>query len=118
MIRIISIILIGLFSCSYSYSQTETFGYRNSCGTVSSVFLIKEGFVLDRANSNNHIFRFEYNQEGKLSRDINIITFPSVVTVDGRQKLIFIPGCRDFYYNEKEEVDSMVATGWDDSLGV
>jgi hypothetical protein len=117
---ILVILLVGLISCPYNYSQQETFGHKtlDNDDIVSTTFLIQDGFVLDSANSNNQIFRFEYNQVGKLSRDINIITLPAVVTVDGHQKLIHIPGCRDFYYNNKGDVDSMVASGWDDSLGI
>jgi len=117
MIKVVKILLICLLLSTYNYSQQKTFGYRNSIGTVSTVFLIKDGSVLDSANSNNKIFRFEYNQAGKLSRDINIITLLAMVTVDGHQKWISVPGCRDFYYNNKGNVDSMVVCGWNDSLG-
>ena len=118
MSRLILIISVVILLCPYNYSQQKTFGYRNPNGTVNTVFLIQNGFVLDSVNSNSQIVRFEYNHVGKLSRDINIITLSAMVTVDGRQKWISIPGCRDFYYNNKGDVDSMVARGWDDTLGV
>ncbi len=118
MIKVIKIFLFCLLLSTYNYSQQKTFGYRNSIGTISTVFPIQDGSVLDSANSNNKIFRFEYNHVGKLSRDINIIELPALVTVDGHQRVIDIPGCRDYYYNNKGNIDSMVVAGWDDSLSM
>lgn len=118
MSKLIPFISVVILLCPYNYSQQKTFGYRDTNGTVNTIFLVQDGFVLDSVNSNNQKYRFEYNHTGKLSRDINIITLSALVTVDGRQKWISIPGCRDFYYNNKGDVDSMVASGWDDTLGV
>ena len=76
MMKVISIILAGLLLSSYLYSQQGVFGYRISGNgeIISDLFQIQDGFILDSASTNIYgiTYRFEYNKDGKLSRDISI----------------------------------------------
>ena len=79
MIKMISIILLGLILCPNYYAQQKIFGYKISGNgdIVSDVFRIQDGFVLDSANvsNNNKTYKFEYDKSGRLKRDINFITY-------------------------------------------
>ena len=102
MVKLISVILlVGFISCPNSYAQPKTFGHKilDKGDIVSTTFLIKDGFVLDSAITNSGTYRFEYNKDGKLSRDINIISYPIPVQIDGHIYIRLMPGYRDYYYN-------------------
>lgn len=112
MTKIISIILIGLILLPYNYSQQKPFGYKISGNgdIISDVFFIKDGFVLDSANVLNKTYRFEYDENGRLIRDINFILYPTLDSSDSRIRIILLPGYRNYFYNENGDVDS-VGTG-------
>ncbi len=118
MTRLISIIILGLLFSLNSFAQQKTFGYRivGSGDIVSNVFPIQNGFVLDSARnaSTSKIYRFEYNEEGKLKRDIN---FWQYAVQEGRF-LRYKPGYRDYFYNERGDVDSVAEGHWNDSAWV
>ncbi|MGE5846469.1 MAG: hypothetical protein ACM34O_07085, partial [Ignavibacteria bacterium] len=69
----LSIILFGLIIYGDYFAQPKLFGYKISgnCDIISDVFLIHDGFILDSATSISGTYRFEYNEDGKLKRDIN-----------------------------------------------
>ena len=122
MIKMISIILLGLILCPNYYAQQKIFGYKISGNgdIVSDVFRIQDGFVLDSANvsNNNKTYKFEYDKKGRLKADFNFITSSVVKTVNGHPQFIIIPGYRDYFYNEKGDVDSIATGYWHDSLWV
>ena len=118
--KAILIILFGLSFNTYQYSQQKSFGYKNSGNgeTISDIFLIQDGYVLDSAVLNSTTYRFEYSNDGKMSRDINLSTYPLRVLVNGQYKIKFLPAYRDYSYNKNGKVDSILVRFWNDSLGV
>lgn len=119
--KIISILLFVLILSGEFYTQTKKFGYRitGNADVISDVFFVQDGFVLDSARTIDlNTYRFEYDKQGKLKRDINFVKFPIIVNVGGRPRIIMLPGYRDYHYNERGDVDS-ISTGYNnDSLGV
>src|SRR5512140_975577 len=80
MFRLISLVLSGLLFWLNSYAQQKPYGYKVSGNgdIVSNVFLIQNGFVLDSTTNvqfPSKFYRFEYDEQGKLKRDINFWTF-------------------------------------------
>ena len=119
MAKVISIILFGFFLYSNIYAQQETFGYRPSDNSdiVSDVFLIQDGFVLDSITSiiyNDLLYSFEYNNNGRLKSDFNFVSIPVLVGT----RVIRVPGYRDYFYNERGDVDSIGYRYRNDSLSV
>ncbi|MGE5811880.1 MAG: hypothetical protein ACM339_10275, partial [Ignavibacteria bacterium] len=114
----LSIILFGLIIYGDYFAQPKLFGYKISgnCDIISDVFLIHDGFILDSATSISGTYRFEYNEDGKLKRDINFITFVIRDSITGRVKRI--PGYRDYFYNERGDVDSVKSGRWNDTSGL
>jgi len=116
MARLISLLLAGLLFWSNSYAQQKPYGYKISGNgdIVSNVFFIQNGFVLDSAAAGGKTYRFEYNEQGKLKRDINFVQFDSLV---GRFTIHY-PGYRDYFYNERGDVDSVAQGHWNDVVWV
>ncbi len=118
MMKLISLVLAGLLFCLNSYGQQKSFGYRISGNDdiVSNLIFIQSGFVLDSAvnRESKTTYRFEYNEQGRLKRDIN---FWYVVVLDGRL-VRHLPGYRDYFYNERGDVDSVAQGHWNDSMWV
>jgi len=110
MVKLISAVLFVLILCSVNFAQPKLFGYKISGNgdIISDVFLIQDGFILDSAIYLSQTYKFEYYGDGKLKRDINFIKFSIRDTITGRLKLV--PGYRDYFYNERGDIDS-VGTG-------
>lgn len=115
MIKAISAILFVLLLFGDNFTQNKSFGYKISGNgdIVSDVFIIKNGFVLDSAVSiiltSKKTFGFEYDENGKLKRDINFIPIPSY---DSSFGTIYKTGYRDYFYNERGDVDSVSQGVW------
>jgi hypothetical protein len=120
--RVTSIILLGLIFYSICFAQQKLYGYKYSGNgdIVSDIFFIQNGFVLDSVtNTDSKItYRFEYDEKGKLKRDINFYSVLKVLIVNGRAKTIKMPGTRDYYYDQNGDVDSIGYGHMDDSLWV
>lgn len=118
--KIIWVAVSGLISCVSAYGQQKSFGYRVSgkADIISNVFVIQSGFVLDSATNgvgtNTTTYRFEYDNKGRLKRDINFWTVPVQV---GRFT-VYKPGYRDYFYNERGDVDSVAQGHWNDTAWV
>ncbi len=63
-------------------------------------------------------YRFEYNQQGKLKRDINYYTSTATVINQGRPMVVTVPGSRDYYYTANGFVDSVGFGHWANNVWV
>jgi len=117
MIKLISSILFIVILCGDYFAQPKLFGNKISGNgdIISDIFLIQDGFVLDSAKNNSRTYRFEYNNEGTLIRDINFLTFQVFDSSTGRMRVV--PGYRDYFYNERGDVDSVEAGIWKGTQG-
>jgi len=116
MVKLISFILFILILCGDYFAQPKLFGYKISGNgdIMSDVFLIQEGFVLDSAIANNSTFRFEYDKNGKLKRDSNFLKFVIYDSITGMFKPV--PGYRNYFYNERGDVDSVGTGIWNGTM--
>ncbi|MFO7445119.1 MAG: T9SS type A sorting domain-containing protein [Ignavibacteriaceae bacterium] len=112
MIKHIITLLFLFILFTNSFAQNKPFGHKvTGYGDImSDAFFIKEGFILDSAASYGGIFRFEYDDNGRLERDINFIKFPVIDSVTGRFKSQ--SGFRDYFYNDRGDVDSVKTGVW------
>jgi hypothetical protein len=67
---------------------------------------------------NGRTYRFEYNEQGKLKRDINFYTFLTVVLQNGRPRYVTVAGSRDYYYTVGGDVDSVGYGHWENNAWV
>ncbi|MGE5796690.1 MAG: T9SS type A sorting domain-containing protein [Ignavibacteria bacterium] len=112
--KLISIVLLGLSLSGNYFAQPKLFGYKISGNgdIISDVFLIQDGFILDSATSSSRTYRFEYNEDGKLKRDINFITFRVLDTTGSRPRTRMVPGYRHYFYNQEGDIDSVGMGIW------
>jgi hypothetical protein len=119
MIKGITIILFGLILFQNINAQQPLFGCKSfdNNDILSNVFLIHDGFVLDSLRDSFYkiTYKYEYDNNGKLIRDINHIGF-SEYTIYG--EAIRIPGARDYYYNNLGQIDSILYGKWNDTLNI
>jgi len=122
MSKVISTIIFSMVIGSFCSAQQKTYGTKLSGNTdiISDVFLVPDGFSLDSVASTaaQATYRFEYDGNGKLKRDINFRFFTKVSIINGRPTVITMPGARDYYYNESGFVDSVKYMHWDDNMWV
>jgi hypothetical protein len=120
MFKLISAFFFVIILCSNYFAQPKPFGYRifGNGEIISSDFHIEDGFVLDSVTSYGITYRFEYDSNKKLSRDINLTTYQLRELVNGQYKYRVLPGFRDYFYNEDGNVDSILVRYWHDSLNV
>ena len=120
--KIISVILLGIVLYSFCFAQQKPYGYKFSGkgDIVSDLFSIQHGNVLDSVNNiDKHItYSFEYDNKGILKRDINFFIITEIVFVNSRPEIKYMPGTRDYYYNETGAIDSIGYGHWDDSIWV
>jgi hypothetical protein len=119
--KVISTILLSLILFLFCSAQQKTYGYKYSGkgDILSDCFIIQNGFVLDSVvNVNGRTYRFEYNEQEKLKRDINYRTFPKDSLMNGRHFILFLPGSRDYYYTAGGYVDSVGYGHWDNNVWV
>jgi hypothetical protein len=118
--KVISTILFSLVLYSLCSAQQKPYGYKFSGNDdiLSDIFFIQNGFVIDSISNTitNTTYRFEYNGQGRLKRDINFIKKPVLVFNGTRPIYIFKPGTRDYYYNTGGNIDSVGYGYWNDSL--
>ena len=120
--KIILVILFGIVLYPFSFAQQKPYGYKFSDNgdIVSDIFNIHKGYVLDSVSNidKNITYYFEYDNKGKLKRDINFFRLIETVFVNGRAKIKYLPGTRDYYYNENGDIDSIAYGHWNDSIWV
>ncbi len=114
--NVILVILFGLILCPDFYTQ-QIFGHRifGENDILSDVFLIKEGSVLDSVVNNSITYKFEYDDYGKLIRDINFLKCPVRYYENGQSRIRLVPGYRNYSYNERGDIDSILTTYWNDT---
>jgi hypothetical protein len=114
--RVIMAILLGMVLYPLCSAQQKMYGYKYSGegDILSDCFIIQNGFVLDSVVSvdGNKTYSFEYNEQGKLKRDINFYRFDTLVTQNGRPIFIQEPGSRDYYYAVGGDIDSVGYGHW------
>jgi hypothetical protein len=119
--KVISKILFSLALYSLCSAQQQPYGYKFSGDNdiLSDIFFIQNGFVLDSINNSttNITYKFEYNGQGRLTRDINFIRYRVLKNI-GNPRPIYtlVPGTRDYYYNTEGNIDSVGYGYWNDSL--
>lgn len=115
-------ILFVIFLYSYCYAQPQKYGYKYSKNgdIVSDIFLIQNGNLLDSVNNSiTHItYKYEYDRNKKLKRDINYYQLMKILYVNGRAVIKYLPGTRDYYYNENWAIDSIGYGHFDNSTWV
>jgi hypothetical protein len=120
--RVILAILLGMVLYPLCFAQQKMYGYKYSGkgDILSDCFFIQNGFFLDSvvSVSGNKTYSFEYNEQGKLKRDINFYTFDTLVTQNGRPRFIHEPGSRDYYYAVGGDIDSVGYGHWTNNVWV
>ena len=111
-------ILLCLALCLISIAQPNPYGYKISGNgdIVSDAFFIQKGFFLDSvvntSGTVSRTYRFEYNKQGRIKRDINFRLVITSVKINNRWVFVNMPGSRDYYYNEHGDVDSVSYGHW------
>jgi hypothetical protein len=121
MIKVITSILFGLILFQNIIAQQQIFGYKTSEGSdiISDIFKIQDDYVLDSVymvtfdSSKTNSYKFEYYNNGKLKRDINLISYTEYTSYG---ELKILPGARDYYYDKDGRIDSILYNKWDDTF--
>jgi hypothetical protein len=120
--RVIMAILLSMVLYPLCSAQQKMYGYKYSGkgDILSDCFFIQNGFILDSIVnvSINKTYCFEYNEQGKLKRDINFYTFDTLFMQNGRFHFIHEPGSRDYYYAVGGDIDSVGYGHWTNNVWV
>jgi hypothetical protein len=113
--KITFLFLITITLYSAVFAQLKPYGYKFSGNgdILSNIIFLQNGFVLDSvrnqlgAKVGNMPYRFEYDKNRKLKRDINFYRIVIRTIVNGRVVSKYLPITRDYYYNNSGAVDSL-----------